>query len=366
MQPQDALAALATQAGFELRPVGGLLFAEPTPPEVHTEAFRLHVADAKEIGEVLKMSIADAKIAIVAAHNLVVVSGTERDVATARKVVAQVETTPAQVTISTIMVETNLTGDENMGVEWSDFFKIDVTCPKTPHSGLLGAPSDAPSKGESYEYGFITCSGLSAMLNFLKQDTSTRTVAHPTITTLENQQAKINLVTKYPIAQYQVSSETGVLAISGFEYQEFGTILEVTPRVHDGHVIMTVHPEVSRQAGTTVFQGAELPIINSQETTTQVRIPDGETLVIAGLIQQDTEGTERRVPWFSRLPFVGRFFRSSRSKFDQRRHLLIFITPHIVKDADYVRDAQRKQQHTNASERGEEQPDEGAEQPDEG
>ena len=358
VQAQDALAALATQAGFELRPVGGLLFAEPLPAEVHTEAFRLRIADAKEIGKVLEMSITEAKIAIVAAHNLVVVTGTARDVETARKIVEQVETAPAQVTISAIMVETNLTGNENRGVEWSDVFSFTATCPKMPTTGLLGsAPDGAPPKGESYEYGFMTCSGLTAALNFLEQDSSTRTLARPQITTLENQKAEINMVTKFPIATYQVSTETGVLMISGFEYQEFGTILEVTPRVHDGHIIMTVHPEVSRQSGSTVFANAELPIIVAQETTTQVRVKDGDTLVIAGLIRDDTFESSKRVPWFHRIPLIGRLFRNRESRTDQRRHLLIFITPRIVKDADFARDAERKQKHTTAAERDEEDPD---------
>jgi len=343
VQPQDALAALATQAGFEM--------------EVHTETFRLRIADAKEIGEVLTKSIAEAKIAIVAAHNLVVVTGTARDVETARKIVEQVEIAPAQVTISTIMVETNLTGDENRGVRWSDYFSFTATCPKMPHTLPFGeGEADAEGNATDYEYGFLTCSGLTAVLNFLEQDSSTRTVAHPQITTLENQQAKINMVTKFPIATYQVSTETGVLMVSGFEYQEFGTILEVTPRVHDGHIIMTVHPEVSRQSGSTVFANAELPIIVAQETTTQVRVKDGDTLVIAGLIRDDTFESKRRVPWFYRIPLIGRFFRNHESRTDQRRHLLIFITPRTVKDADFIRDAQRRRQHTTAAERGEEDP----------
>ncbi len=358
VQAQDALAALATQAGFELRPVGGLLFAEPLPPEVHTEAFRLRIADAKEIGEVLKMSIAEAKIAVVAAHNLVVVTGTARDVETARKIVEQVEIAPAQVTISTIMVETNLTDSKNKGVQWSDYFSLTATCPKMPHTFPFGeGEADAKGNATDYEYGFMTCSGLTAVLNFLEQDSSTRTVARPQITTLENQKAKINMVTKFPIATYQVSTETGVLMISGFEYQEFGTILEVTPRVHDGHIIMTVHPEVSRQSGTTTFANADLPVIVAQETTTQVRIKDGDTLVIAGLIRDDTFESNRRVPWFCRIPLIGRFFRNREARTDQRRHLLIFITPRIVKDADFARDAKRKQQHTTAAERDEENPE---------
>ncbi|MFW6161417.1 MAG: secretin N-terminal domain-containing protein [Planctomycetota bacterium] len=357
----DALAALATVGDFQLRESGEVLVAEPAPPQTHTEAFRLRIGDAEEIGEVLKSSIAEAKTSIVPAHNLVVVTGTAREVETARTIVEQVEIAPLQVTIDTLMIETNLTGDENIGVQWSDFFGIDATCPTIPHSfpwkadgsndyhpgydpaDSRGTPGQVPfADPDDFQFGFLSGSGLSMVLNFLQEQGSARTVAHPTITTLENQEAKINMVTKFPIAQYQVSTETGVLSISGFEYQEFGTILEVTPRVHDGHILMTVHPEVSRQAGTTTFDVAELPIVASQETTTQVRIKDGNTLVIAGLIREDSQSTDRRVPWLSRIPLLGSLFRNRRARLGQRRHLLIFITPHIVRDEDFVRDAERR------------------------
>jgi type II secretory pathway component GspD/PulD (secretin) len=105
---------------------------------------------------------------------------------------------------------------------------------------------------------------------------------------------------------------------------------------------MTVHPEVSRQAGSTSFDVAELPIIASQETTTQVRVKDGDTLVIAGLIREDSQSTDRRVPWLSRIPLLGWAFRNRHARLDQRRHLLIFITPHIVRDEDFARDAERR------------------------
>ena len=364
--PDDALAAVATQAGLHIRPVGAVLYAEPAPAAVQTEAFRLRYADAKEIGEVLKASIEGAKVSIAAANSLVVVTGTPQMVATAREIIERVEQAPVQVTIETRIIEVNLTGDENIGVEWSNTFGVNATTPTIPHTWPLSSksssnyipaydPSESTTNGnsvvplatkENFQFGFLSSTGLSFVLNMLQQKSSSRTIANPTITTVENQEATVNVVTKYPIATYQVSGDTGVLSISGFEYKEYGTILKVTPRVSDGHIIMDVHPEVSRQSGVTQFQGAELPVISSQETTTQVRIKDGDTLVIAGLIREDTQNSRNSTPWFSKIPLVGPLFRSRRTKIDQRRNLLIFITPHVVGPDDFARAAELKRKRT--------------------
>jgi len=361
--PQDALAAIAAHSGLQFRPLGSVLFAAPAPPTIQTETFRLRYAKAEEISKVIAASAEEARVAVESTNNLLIVTGPPQAIEIARAIVTRVEVAPLQVAIYGRILETNLTGDEHLGIEWSDSFGISATTPRIPHSWPLSNssessympgydPSDVRSRGDKavpyaatsdFQFGFLTSTGV---LQMLQEKTTTRMVANPTVTTVENQEAKINIVTKFPVAQYQVSSETGVLTISGFEYQEFGTILTVTPRVSDGHVILHVHPEVSRQAGVTRFQDAELPIIHSQEADTKVRIKDGDTLVIAGLIREDTENRNKEVPGFSRVPLIGRFFRSKHDTIDARRNLLIFITPRIIGPADFARSAELKKKHT--------------------
>jgi type II secretory pathway component GspD/PulD (secretin) len=369
IQAQDVLTAIAEHSQIVFRPVGNILFAEPVPPAVQTATFRLRYASAEAMEKALTQSIEAIKVATEKANNVLIVAGPPDAIAAARAIVAEVETPPVQVNIETRIVETNLTGDERLGVEWSDSIGLNLTTPTIPHtwpirrgrilnSGdyLAGYdPSDArtrpgmatpEARTSDFKFGFLSSTGLSAVLHLLNLKTNTRMVANPMVTAVENQQAEINIVTKFPIATYEVSSDTGRLVISGFEYEKFGTILRVTPRVSDGLILLDVHPEVSRQAGRTQFEGAELPIIHSQETHTQVRIKDGETLVIAGLIREDTEDREKRVPWFSRIPLVGLLFRSTRSQIDQRRNLLIFITPHIVTDKDFADSAELRRRRT--------------------
>ena len=362
----DALAAVAVLANMVIRPVGGALLAAPAPPAVQTEIFRLRNAAAEEVGKVISASFEGVTVAVEPANNLLIVTGSPDMIAAARQIVKRVEIPPTQVTIEVRILETNLTENEKVGIDWSNSIGIDATTPVIPHSWPLSRrtssrfapgydPSDDLSRGNKavpfadpgdFQFGFLSSTGLSMVLHMLQEKTSTSMIANPTITTVENNEAKISIVTKFPIAQYQVSSETGVLNVSGFEYKEFGTILTVTARVADGHIMLDVHPEVSRQAGVTLFQGAELPILQSQETRTRVRIKDGDTLVIAGLIREDTQTREGGVPILRHIPLLGALFRWKNNSIEQKRNLLIFLTPHIVGDEDFARAAELKKERT--------------------
>ena len=366
---QDALDAITNQTDLVLRPAGGILYASAAPPALQTESFRLHCAKAKDVGDVLTQTLTGIKVAVEPNNNVLVISGSAEALAAARLIVKQVEIPPVQVTIETRIVETNLTGEENLGVEWIKSFAVNMTSAKVPTAfpassnqssgGIFPGydPSSTRTNGNStvpfanpsdFQFGFLSTSALNVVLNFLQERTKARLLACPLITTVENQKAKINIVTKFPIAQYQVSSETGLLTISGFEYKEFGTILDVTPRVSDGYIILDVHPEISRQSGSTFFQGAELPIISSEETQTQVRIKDGDTLVIAGLIREESENKKSWVPILGSIPLIGGIFRNNGAKVAERSNLLIFITPHIVGANDFTQAAALKQRRTQS------------------
>ena len=333
---QDVLAAIATHSSITFKPLGSVLYASPTVPGLQTETFRLRHSKAEEVGKVVTECVDGAKMATDPTNNLLVVSGTAEAVAAVRAIVEKIETAPTQVTIEARIIETNLTGEKWLGIEWSNAITTSINFDD-------GIPLDA---GSCLSYGILSTSGLTMVLHMLQQNTLTQLIANPTVTTVENKEAVIKIVTKFPMAKYQVSSETGLLTVSGFDYTEFGTSLTVTPRVSGNHIVLDVHPEISRQAGKSSFQGAEVPIIESQETQTQVRIKDGDTLVIAGLIREDSEKTRKRMPFLWRIPLLGALFRSSHDKLDARRNLLIFITPHIVKDLDFTTSASLRQEHT--------------------
>ena len=367
--PADVLEVICAHSGLTSRSLGDILYIAAGPPDVRTETFRLRHGDAKELGKILSESIEDAKVSTGLSTNMLIVTGSAHMLDLARQIVEQAEVPPVQIAIETRIIETNITSGEKLGIQWSDSVEFGVSTPQIPHSWPLTRqtesryhpgydPSDSRSRDgnavphastDDFRFGFIDSVRLGLTLHMLEQERSARMLANPVVTTVDNKPARVNIVTKYPIAQYQVSSETGALTVSGFEYKEFGTILNVTPRVSDGHILLDVHPEVSRQDGETEFQGAVLPIIRSQEAKTQVRVRDGDTLVIAGLIREDTTAAKRGVPGLSKIPLLGGLFRSRDTGIAEQRNLLIFITPHIISEVDFVRAAELKRQRSEAS-----------------
>ena len=110
---------------------------------------------------------------------------------------------------------------------------------------------------------------------------NTKVVSNPTIVTLNNKQAVINVGEERPIPSYTYNSERGVYEVSGFQYRPIGIILKVTPQVNArGTITLTVEPEVSQSTRDANFNGASIPIVESRKASTMVALKDGYTMGI--------------------------------------------------------------------------------------
>jgi type IV pilus assembly protein PilQ len=167
------------------------------------------------------------------------------------------------------------------------------------------------------------------VLSALQSSSHTRLVSDPTVVTLNNIDAFINVGTEYPIPNYQYNQQTDSFAVSGFTFKDIGIILRVTPQVNaDGFIKLTLQPEVSSISGTVTFggaSGASIPIISTRKAITEVTLKDGSTLGIGGLTQSNVVKGTTKVPLLSRIPVLGRLF-SSNDDSGSAQELLIFIT----------------------------------------
>jgi type IV pilus assembly protein PilQ len=167
------------------------------------------------------------------------------------------------------------------------------------------------------------------ILSALKSQNETRLVSNPTVVTLNNKEAVISIGEQFPVPNYTYNQERGTFEVSGFEYKDIGIIMKVTPQVNnDGLINLKVDPEVSSRSGTTTFGGAggaEIPIISTRRTSTQVALKDGYTMGLGGLIESTIGNGSTKVPVLGDIPGLGRLFRSN-SKDKTKRNLLVFIT----------------------------------------
>jgi len=165
------------------------------------------------------------------------------------------------------------------------------------------------------------------VISALEQNNDTELVANPTVVTMSNQEATIDIVTEIPQVEFSIDDETGGRRADGLaEPLIFGTQVRVTPQVNDaGFINLLVIPSVSNQIGTQFTDIGPQPIISRRTAETNVVIKDGYTLAIGGLTQNEEVKGGTAVPILGSLPYIGRLF-SSESNTMRQKNLIIFIT----------------------------------------
>jgi type IV pilus assembly protein PilQ len=248
-----------------------------------------------------------------------------------------------QVMIESKFVEVNDSDVKNLGVNWSSLNNYQVGY--SPADLLLeggssigantGGITPGPDPTEAgIGYGAVlSAPQFNVALRALQTANESRVVSNPTIVTLNNTPAEINVGEEYPIPSYTYNAERGSFEVSGFEYKPIGVLLKVTPQVNaQGFIRLALEPEISVRGDPVSFggaSGAEIPIIRTRKTKTQVSMKDGHTLAIGGLIDSTSQNGQTKVPVLGDVPGLGRLFRS-KSKDQTRRNLLIFITSKVV------------------------------------
>lgn len=176
----------------------------------------------------------------------------------------------------------------------------------------------------------FSAADFNLVLSALQSLQKTKVVSNPTIVTLNNTQAVINVGQERPIPNYTYNAERGVYEVSGFTYRPIGVILRVTPQVNSrGYIKLTVEPEVSQSSRDANFNGAAIPIVESRKANTTVSLKDGFTMGIGGLMQTQSNNGSNKIPVLGSLPVLGRLFKSDSRNMDST-NLIIFITAKTI------------------------------------
>jgi type IV pilus assembly protein PilQ len=172
----------------------------------------------------------------------------------------------------------------------------------------------------------FSASQFNLVLSALQTLNDVKIVSNPTIVTLNNTEATINIGESDPLPNYTFNPQTGTQEVSGFTYKDIGIILKVTPQVNArGFIKLTLAPEVSQKNGTLTFGAAQLPIIATRKTTTTISLKDGFTMGIGGLLSTQTTKAGSKVPVLGSIPGLGRLFSSDNTN-KSVTNLIIFIT----------------------------------------
>ncbi len=318
-----------------------------TQEPLSTEVFILNYARAEEIQGSIKTLVVSqgGQVQVDKRINALIISERPSILARITPVLKNLDKATDQVMIESKFVEVNDTNVKNLGINWSSLNNYQVGYSPTDllvtgndrsrvgtnTGGTVGGPA-VESSGSAYG-AVLTAPQFNVALRALQTTSDSRVVSNPTIVTLNNAQAEINVGEEYPIPNYTYNAEQGRFEVSGFEYKPIGVLLRVTPQVNaQGFIRLNLEPEISVRGDPVTFggaSGAEIPIIRTRKTKTQVSMKDGHTLAIGGLNDSSSEKGESKVPVLGSIPGLGRLFRSNTAD-SSKRNLLIFITSKVV------------------------------------
>ena len=247
-----------------------------------------------------------------------------------------------QVEIEARIVEVTLRDEQKLGVDWDlaastlDGVRMQARAPLDV-AGVGGALLGANSFAATLGFG-----RASSIIQALKQQGEVKTVAQPRLRALNNQTAFIKVGEDRPFFRLQQTTtlqQPGATTAFNQTQETFsvstitiGTILAVTPQIDgDRMITLDVLPAITRlQAIVTSPDGRQTaPVTEVKQASTIVRLRDGETAIIGGLISEETAATERRIPLLGKLPLIGAAFRS-KANLRARTELVIFLTPRLV------------------------------------
>lgn len=177
------------------------------------------------------------------------------------------------------------------------------------------------------------------LYDFVKQNGNAQLLAKPQLRISEGENAKLHIGDRVPIpvTTFNQSQTVGsnIVPITSFQYQDVGIKIDIEPRVHHNReVTLKLKVEVSNISSFVEGTGGQRqPIIGTRTIESNIRLRDGETNFLAGLIRTDESDSEVGIPGLSEIPILGRLF-SKRSNQNQRTDLILTMTPHIIRTPD--------------------------------
>lgn len=312
----------------------------PAPaPAPRREYITVNYGKADEIQTLLATLVPDVGLNLDKRMGILIVEGTDEQIEQVQEVLANIDRPLKQVMLDFKVVELNETGSKNLGVQWSDdagamgvfnttFAEIVPSLFYNPDRHMI--TNDEFSLGETesdltaFNLGTFGRSPLliKAALSFVVENSDSKTLASPRIATQSGEQAEVYVGQRYPIVFYD--PRAGQFQV---QYVDIGTKLEATPEVKDdGHVVVELTPTTS-SAGNLVNN--QYPITYERTAKSKVRVKDGDTIVLGGLISDSEKHSVSKLPLLGDLPIIGALFRYESHSSD-RNEVVFMVTPHIM------------------------------------
>jgi general secretion pathway protein D len=311
----------------------------------------------------------DASVTIWAdvATNALIMTAPPKIMKSLMAVIDKLDIRRAQVQVEALIVEVDVNKSSNLGVQWVLYGQGNSTVPAAvtnfPGSGTgivnlaaaaLGGTSSTTSTAATGVAGAVSAlktgatlaigrynptsgTNFAAIVQALRSDGSSNIISTPSLITMNNEEAEVKVTQEIPLitgsfsnTQSSVSGTTS--PFTTIQREEVGTILKVTPHINEGNSVQLKIEQEDSSPGAKLTDSADIST-NKRSIKTTVLIEDGGIIVLGGLMSDTVTQSEDRVPVLGAIPLLGNLFKS-RSGSRQKKNLLVFIRPKILRDAD--------------------------------
>jgi general secretion pathway protein D len=289
-------------------------------------------ADVKETIDLLRIVLGARRVAPLPGANALTINDTPDKIAAAERIVQIVDKRRAEVVVEVEMLEVKRTRLKEYGIYLTS--GLDAQGIEGIATAIIPNPdADFTLDDNPYSASNLVVTALpGAVVRLLQNDSSTRLLANPQLRISEGETAQAQFGDQVPVpVTIFASIATGGIAqqpITSFEYKNVGVNIDITPRVHhDGEVTLELKLDVSA-VGPAGFQG--LPTFVSRVVTSTIRLADGETNLIAGLILDNERYGLTGIPGVADIPFIGRLFARNQEDASQT-DIVMTLTPHVLR-----------------------------------
>src|SRR6202047_4578722 len=269
------------------------------------------------------------------------------------KVIRELDKAKPEVVVQVQVVEARVDKMRNLGIAPGQTASISVVPPGTTTTTTPTTGSNSTNIITLKNLGHLNGSDYAVTLpsftaNALLTDSTTKIIQNPEIRSVDGQSAKLRIGDKVPIATGSFQAGVGVGGTAGtgfvnplvntqFQYQDVGVNVDMTPRVHPNHeVSMKVLVEVSSVTGQQPIGGIQEPIISQRKIEHEIRLKEGESNVLAGLITRTDTKSINGWPGLAHIPLLRYFFSEDQHQ-SEDDEILIILTPHIVRMPEWTR-----------------------------
>ncbi|HEV7504000.1 MAG TPA: cohesin domain-containing protein [Thermoanaerobaculia bacterium] len=350
---QAALETMMRTAGhfYKVMDEHSIIIAQDTPQNRRTyedlviQTFFLSNADVKETLTILRSLIDARKIAVNDQLNAIILRDTVDKVKVAERIIESNDKAKAEVVVDVELLQINSGRLRELGTALSSYSVSQSLNFGQTNTSTTDGTAAAPSGVRLSDLQFINQSNWlltipSFVYNFIKTNTDAQLLAKPQLRISEGEKASLVIGDRIPIPLTTFNTQNaggngGIVPITSFQYQDVGIRIDMEPRVHHNQeVTLKIKVEVSNLNGNVAGSGGQSqPIIGTRTIDSTIRLQDGETNFLAGLIRSDLTDSDQGIPGLSDIPIIGRLFSNKHTE-NQRTDVILTLTPHIIRNAE--------------------------------